>query len=99
MDCNDKKGEARFHYGDIERHANWTNGISHKKGWKYGEPLKTAHIYLPKYFNIEWKEGLGQISERSVSFHMRRLGKRMRRYHGILYGLCPNLNLTQQNGR
>jgi len=89
LDTNDEFGEATFHYGDIQRHANWTNGVS-DKNWKYSAPIATAHRDLPNLFDIAWKEGMGQISKRSVSFHLRDLasGTGMQRYHSLLYGLC-----------
>jgi hypothetical protein len=82
MDTNDEKNETRYHTWHIDQHAQWNVG---KPGQNWG--------HLPKFHGIAWKEGLGQISESSVSFHLKvknplSADSGMRRYHAILYGLC-----------
>ena len=84
MDTNDDRNETRYHTWHVDQHADWS----------IGKPAQDwAH--LPKYHGIAWKEGMGQISETSVSFHLKKKEVRtidsgMRRYHAILYGLCGN---------
>ena len=85
MDTNDHLNETRYHQGRVGFHAAWNHSV--KSVWRH-EPLEQVH-------GIASKEGLGQISETSVSFHLK--GKKrgfndrgIRRYHAILYGLCDN---------
>ena len=87
MDTNDERNETRYHTWNVDQHAAWKVG-------KPGQKWKT----LVDFHGIAWKEGLGQISESSVSFHLKREGittvdSGMRRYHAILYGLCPENKL------
>lgn len=83
-DTNDDKNETRYHAWYAQQHASW----------KPGQPCQDCYD-LPKNHGIAWKEGLGQISERSVSFHLKNPDAKaadsgMRRYHAILYGLCEH---------
>ena len=82
MDTNDERNETRYHTWNAEQHAAWKIGIPAQDWTK-----------LRDYHGIAWKEGLGQISESSVSFHLKSKHSQtadsgMRRYHAILYGLC-----------
>jgi glycoprotein-N-acetylgalactosamine 3-beta-galactosyltransferase len=83
MDTNDETNESRYHQGSADFHATW----NHER------PSVWRADTLEKVHGIVSKEGLGQISETSVSFHLK--GKRkgvqdrgIRRYHAILHGLC-----------
>ena len=92
MDTNDAKNETRYHQASVNFHANWTR--DQPAVWHPG-PLDRVH-------GIASKEGLGQISESSVSFHLKGMPKGsqdrgMRRYHAILHGLCNGRNLTVAN--
>ena len=85
MDTNDDLQETRYHGSRVDFHAKW----------RKSDPAPWRPIPLEKFHGIVNKEGLGQISETSVTFHLK--GKRvgfedrgMRRYHAILYGLCDN---------
>lgn len=83
MDTNDEKNETRYHTWHADQHA----------AWKVGKPGQNWKK-LVSIHGIAWKEGLGQISESSVSFHLKdsnskSMDKGMRRYHALLYNLCP----------
>jgi hypothetical protein len=83
MDTNDHLNETRYHAGRADFHATWNHSLP--APWRY-EPLEKVH-------GIANNEYLGQISETSVSFHLKgpRKGfedRGIRRYHAILYGLC-----------
>jgi glycoprotein-N-acetylgalactosamine 3-beta-galactosyltransferase len=83
MDTNDHLNETRYHASHAQFHASWHH--DDPAPWRY-EKLETFH-------GIASKEGAGQISETSVSFHLKgaRHGiedRGIRRYHAILYGLC-----------
>lgn len=85
---------SRYHNLDAEFHARWNKQRS--SPWMAKD--------LESYHGIASSEGLGQISETSVSFHLkhdqgkasRRIRMRiaqlpddgMRRYHAIIYNLC-----------
>lgn len=89
MDTNDYKNETRYHPWGVDYHASWTK---RKKGNWHPKVLETVH-------GIAQPEGLAQISDSSVSFHLKPLrtdpdlppDRGMRRYHAILYGLCENI--------
>ena len=83
MDTNDHLNETRYHQERVDYHARWNHQV----------PSVWRHESLQKAHGIASKEGLGQISETSVSFHLK--GERkpfgdcgIRRYHAILYGKC-----------
>eukprot|EP00934_Nitzschia_sp_Nitz4_P003312 Nitzschia sp. Nitz4//scaffold144_size56818//45724//47919//NITZ4_006546-RA/size56818-snap-gene-0.12-mRNA-1//-1//CDS//3329536543//3302//frame0 len=83
MDTNDAKGESRYHQASVEFHASWTKD----------EPSVWHAETLDRVHGIVSKELLGQISESSISFHLKGdpegvhdLG--IRRYHAILHSLC-----------
>jgi glycoprotein-N-acetylgalactosamine 3-beta-galactosyltransferase len=83
MDTNDEKNETRYHQASAEVHATWKKDLP--SVWR-AESLHDFH-------GIVSKEGLGQISETSVSFHLKGSRKGVqdcgiRRYHAILYDLC-----------
>ena len=94
LDTNDEKMEARYHPYSVDRHASW-----HKK-----RPLLNWKLLASPFHNITMKERLGQISERSVSFHLKTESGvdqqlSMRRLHAILYRLCPEnstLNISAE---
>ena len=84
MDTNDEHNETRYHTWNADQHA----------AWRIGKPAQDWKK-LVDFHGIAWKEGLGQISESSVSFHLKKPNAKtvdsgMRRYHVILYGLCHN---------
>jgi glycoprotein-N-acetylgalactosamine 3-beta-galactosyltransferase len=86
MDTNDEKNETRYHTWNVDQHVSWKAGIP-GQDW---ESLVNEH-------GIAWKEGIGQVSESSVAFHLKQprttpqaSDSGMRRYHAILYGLCRN---------
>jgi glycoprotein-N-acetylgalactosamine 3-beta-galactosyltransferase len=88
MDTNDDRNETRYHTWNADQHA----------GWSVGKPAQDWAL-LPNNHGIAWKEGLGQISETSVSFHLKKKQVRtidsgMRRYHAILYSMCSNLTTS-----
>ena len=88
MDTNDDRNETRYHTWNADQHADWS----------IGKPAQDW-AYLPNNHGIAWKEGLGQISETSVSFHLKKkqirtIDSGMRRYHAILYGMCSNLTTS-----
>jgi glycoprotein-N-acetylgalactosamine 3-beta-galactosyltransferase len=88
MDTNDDRNETRYHTWNADQHTDWT----------IGKPAQDW-AYLPENHGIAWKEGLGQISETSVSFHLKKkqirtIDSGMRRYHAILYGMCSNLTTS-----
>jgi glycoprotein-N-acetylgalactosamine 3-beta-galactosyltransferase len=83
MDTNDDKNETRYHQASVNFHASW------KKGF----PSVWRADSLEQFHGIKSKDGLGQISETSVSFHLKgRLkgvqDRGIRRYFAILYGQC-----------
>ena len=83
MDTNDEQQESRYHQANVNFHASWNHDVA--SVWR-ADSLEQVH-------GIISKEGLGQISETSVSFHLKGKHKGvqdrgMRRYYGILYGLC-----------
>ncbi len=85
-DTNDDRNETRYHTWNADQHAAWSKEKP-AQDWKK----------LVEQHGIAWKEGLGQISQTSVSFHLKNPGSTsldsgMRRYHAILYNLC---NLTR----
>jgi glycoprotein-N-acetylgalactosamine 3-beta-galactosyltransferase len=93
MDTNDDRNETRYHTWNADQHADWA----------IGKPAQDW-AYLPENHGIAWKEGLGQISETSVSFHLKKkqirtIDSGMRRYHAILYGLCSNLTTSTLLGQ
>mmetsp|Transcript_40838 Transcript_40838/g.84979 ORF Transcript_40838/g.84979 Transcript_40838/m.84979 type:complete len:100 (+) Transcript_40838:2108-2407(+) len=82
MDTNDSLNETRYHTWHVSQHASW----------KAGMPCQDCHD-LPIFHGIAWKERLGQISESSVSFHLKNPKAKaadsgMRRYHALIYDLC-----------
>ncbi|KAL7581373.1 hypothetical protein ACA910_021965 [Epithemia clementina (nom. ined.)] len=91
MDTNDEKFEARYHPFTADMHARWTKKDHNSK-------LLEERFY----HNITIKAGLGQISERSTTFHLKRESRvkklhltlaedmGMRRFHAIVYNLCPS---------
>lgn len=92
MDTNDDKNETRYHTWNADQHTDW----------RIGKPAQDWAL-LPNNHGIAWKEGLGQISETSVSFHLKKkeirtIDSGMRRYHAILYGLCSNLTTNTSLG-
>lgn len=83
LDTNDEASESRYHQASANFHATW----------KHQYPSVWRADSLEKVHGILSKEELGQISETSISFHLK--GKRkgvedrgMRRYHAILHGIC-----------
>ena len=85
-DTNDANGETRYHQANVEFHSNWTMDV----------PAVWQPIGLRAQHGIVSKEGLGQISTSSVSFHLKSessIGVQdggIRRYHAILHNLCPS---------
>lgn len=84
---------SRYHSLDAQFHATWNKGVP--SPWRWEE--------LEKYHHIVSKEGLGQISESSISFHLKDWNQKepnpnrteddgIRRYHAILYGACQDNN-------
>jgi hypothetical protein len=69
---------------DAEFHAKWRKGRANPWG----------QDRLERQFNYTTKEGMGQISKDTVSFHLKSVKSNefadsgMRRYHAILYGYC-----------
>jgi glycoprotein-N-acetylgalactosamine 3-beta-galactosyltransferase len=89
MDTNDEKNETRYHTWNVDQHVSWKAGVP-GQDW---ESLVNEH-------GIAWKEGIRQVSESSVAFHLKQprttpqaSDSGMRRYHAILYGLCRNHSL------
>lgn len=86
-DTNDLLNETRYHPWNADFHVQWTHQTLANY---YPKTLEKAH-------GIVHKERLGQISKSSVSFHLKPLrpdpslppDSGMRRYHALLYGLCP----------
>ena len=83
FDTNDAFNETRYHAMDAQVHASWVKRL--RVTW-YPHALEDFH-------GIAQKERLGQISESSVSFHLKpaKAGNpvpEMRRYHALVYGLC-----------
>lgn len=81
-DTNDDRNETRYHTWNVNQHS----------AWKIGKPAQDWKKLVQQH-GIAWKEGLGQISRSSVSFHLKNpsatsLDRGMRRYHVILYSLC-----------
>jgi hypothetical protein len=77
---------SRYHPLDVNFHA----------GWRAEDVAVWMPGILEEMHGIASKEELGQISETSVSFHLKDHNKKgslyaddgLRRYHAILYGLC-----------
>lgn len=61
MDTNDELGESRYHQASADYHAQWT----------HDQPSVWHADDLEKYHGIVSKDLLGQISESSVSFHLK----------------------------
>jgi hypothetical protein len=84
----------RYHPLDVNFHSSW-------------KAKSKAAVWLPQILKdvhgIASKEGLGQISETSVSFHLKDHHNKgslyadggLRRYHAILYGLCGDKSSAQ----
>lgn len=86
MDTNDDLEETRYHPWDAAYHSNWDH--TKKANW-YPKLLRD-------YQKIESKDGMGQISKNSVSFHLKPPFPNpvlpedygMRLYYAHLYGKC-----------
>jgi hypothetical protein len=87
MDTNDELAETRYHPWDAAYHASWTN--------------KQVANWAPKMLTrqgIVSSDGMGQISNVSVAFHLKQLRPNpalppdsgMRLYHAVMYGFCDD---------
>ena len=92
MDTADNKLGWRYFMWDVDLHVRWRKGM----------PVNWGPNKLQSDHNITTLEGLDQISDTAVSFHLKTTVKRkirttqvpdsgMRRFHAILYNLC-NIN-------
>jgi glycoprotein-N-acetylgalactosamine 3-beta-galactosyltransferase len=95
----DDKDESRYHPYHAHFHATWT----------YPDPANwyPAEL-LVQGITATMKGGLESISETTVSFHLVKTNihnapetnfwdRGMRRYHAILFGLCPYLSIANVN--
>ena len=90
MDTNDEHNETRYHHHDAQSHGSWT--MKKRASW-WPHALRDHH-------GIAQLEQMGQISESSVSFHLKHGPEvdrsiLMRRYHALIYGLCNSTNSTE----
>jgi hypothetical protein len=87
MDTNDELAETRYHPWDAAYHASWTN--KNKKQTNWAPEMLTRQ-------GIVSSDGMGQISNVSVAFHLKQLRPNpalppdsgMRLYHAVIYGFC-----------
>jgi glycoprotein-N-acetylgalactosamine 3-beta-galactosyltransferase len=78
MHTTDRLGRQRFHGTD----AGWIATYNGKRGFFAGVYANWAEWY-------GWKQGIDLVSEQTVSFHLLKTTRSMKRHHALLYNSCP----------